>query len=116
MRGERPKQAHYAVFWDASQEVGRTEVTDIIETAIETVESSRRVYPDLYAHLITAALIKAGIIDKVAMPHLDDIVAAAERGPARRDAEDLLANALDGPAGEDDASVEPLRRIIAALS
>jgi hypothetical protein len=78
VRGERPAQAHYAVFWDASQAVGRTEVTDLIETAIETVESSRRVYPDLYAHLVTQALIKAGVIDKVAVPHLDDIVAAAE--------------------------------------
>ena len=49
-------------------------------------------------------------------PHLDDIVVQVQREAALADAQDLLAQALDGPAGEDDASVAPLRRIIAALS
>ena len=126
MRGPRPAQPHMAAFWDAAMSVGRIEVTDLIEEVIEKkVEASRRFYPDLYAHLITEALIAEGFIEPlrvlstatpVVIPHLDDIVAAAERSPARQDAEDLLANALDGPAGEDDYSVEPLRRIIAALT
>lgn len=79
MKGERPKQPHMAAYWDASEAVGRTDVTDVIEAAIEKVEASRRFYPDLYAHLITEALIEAGLVDAQAVPHLDDIVAEAER-------------------------------------
>jgi hypothetical protein len=79
VKGPRPAQAHLAEFWDRSVEVGRTDVTDVIEAAIEKVEASRRFYPDLYAHLITEALIQAGLVDAELAPHLDDVVAAAER-------------------------------------
>jgi len=116
VKGERPRQPHYAAVWDASQAVGRTEVTDLIEDVLTRLRTEERMFPDLHAHKVTAALIKAGYLDAVVVPHIDDIIAAAERKPARDDAEDLLAQALDGPAGEDDYSVEPLRRIIAALS
>ena len=69
MKGDRPVQPHMAAFWDAAQEVGRTDVTAVIESTIEAeVEMSRRFYPDLYAHLITAALIEAGLIE----PEVDD--------------------------------------------
>ena len=79
MRGERPPQTHMAAYWDAAQAVGRTDVTDVIEDAIEGIEHSFRAYPDLYAHKVTQALIDAGLIDKVLVPHIEDIVAAAER-------------------------------------
>lgn len=65
MKGDRPAQPHMAAYWDAAQEVGRTDVTAVVESTIEEqVEASRRFYPDLYAHLITAALIEAGLVER----------------------------------------------------
>ena len=78
MKGERPKQPHYAVIWDASQAVGRTEVTDLIEDVLTGLRTEERMFPDLHAHKVTEALIKAGYLDAVVMPHIDDIVAAGE--------------------------------------
>lgn len=64
MRGDRPEQSHMAVIWDTSQQVGRTDVTDVIERAIDSLDMAARLYPDLYAHRITEALINAGLIEK----------------------------------------------------
>lgn len=66
MRGERPRQDHMAQYWDEAQGVGRTDVTDVIERAIDKVPMQTRMYPDLYAHKITEALLKAGLIAKEA--------------------------------------------------
>lgn len=62
MRGERPPQSHLAKYWDESQEVGRTDVTDVIEDAIEKINMSMRSYPDLFSHHVTKALIDAGVL------------------------------------------------------
>lgn len=62
MKGDRPRQPHMAKFWDESQAVGRTDVTDLLEETLDRLESSRRLFPDLYAHKLTEALIKAGFI------------------------------------------------------
>lgn len=64
MRGPRPRQEHMAKVWDESQDVGRPDVTDVIEKALDKVSAQARLFPDLYAHQITAALLKAGLITK----------------------------------------------------
>lgn len=63
MKGERPPQPHYAAIWDAAQEVGRTDVTEIIEDCINAEPAGSRFYPELWAHRITAALIERGVIE-----------------------------------------------------
>lgn len=62
MKGDRPKQPHYQVIWDAYQQVGRTEVSDLIEEVLQGLRTEERMFPDLYAHKVTDALIKAGFI------------------------------------------------------
>lgn len=62
MKGPRPRQPHLAAYFDESEAIGRTDVTAIIETAIEAVDAGIRFYPDLYAHKITRALIEAGVL------------------------------------------------------
>lgn len=63
MKGERPRQPHMAEIYDDATAVGRTDVTDLIETVIARLPAERRLYPELYAHEVTRALIDAGIID-----------------------------------------------------
>ncbi len=62
MKGERPAPPHLAELYDRAQEVGRCDVTDLIETVIARLPAERRLYPDLYAHEVTAALIAAGFV------------------------------------------------------
>jgi hypothetical protein len=52
-----------AELYDEALEVGRTDVTDVIESVIARLPAERRLFPDLYAHEVTRALIKAGLID-----------------------------------------------------
>lgn len=66
MIGERPKQPHYQRIYDAYVEVGRTDVSDVIETALTALRTEERMFPDLHAHKITAALIEAGLIEREA--------------------------------------------------
>lgn len=63
MRGERPKQTHYAAIWDEAEAVGRTDVTDVIERALTRLRTEERMFPDLHAHKVTKALIEAGLIE-----------------------------------------------------
>lgn len=63
MRGERPRLGHLQRIFDEAQAVGRSDVSDIIEGTIDGLDMQQRLYPDLYAHHITAALIEAGIIE-----------------------------------------------------
>lgn len=62
MKGERPRQDHLAAVYDDALEVGRTDVTDIVETVIARLPAERRLFPELYAHEVTRALIDAGLI------------------------------------------------------
>lgn len=62
MRGERPQQPHYQRIWDAYELVGRTEVSDLIELTLEGLRTEERMFPDLHAHKVTAALIAAGFL------------------------------------------------------
>lgn len=64
MKGPRPQKSHLTRVWDDAQDIGRTDVTDVIETAIDEIQPQTRLYPDLYAHKITAALIAAGFIER----------------------------------------------------
>lgn len=57
-----PKQPHYKVIYDAYIETGRTDVSDLIEQTLRKVQTQKLMFPDLYVHEVTAALIKAGII------------------------------------------------------
>lgn len=61
MRDE-PKQPHYKAIYDAYVATGRTDVSDLIEETLKKVSTARLMFPDLYVHEVTAALIKAGII------------------------------------------------------
>ena len=45
-----------------SEEVGREDVTAVIDATIEALPHHQRLYPDLYAHLVTKALIEAGLL------------------------------------------------------
>lgn len=62
MRGERPSQPHMAAIWDEAQRIGRTDVTDVIEDAITGLDAQTRLFPDLFAHRVTEALLDAGLI------------------------------------------------------
>lgn len=62
--GEAPKQPHLAAIFDEYEVVGRTDVSDIIERAINKIPGERRLFPDLYAHRVTAALLEAGVVAK----------------------------------------------------
>ena len=63
MKGkEPPKQEHMLKLYDEYQAVGRTDVSDLLEGVIEKLPMEIRLFPDLYAHKLTEALIKAGVV------------------------------------------------------
>jgi hypothetical protein len=47
---------------EKSEQVGRQDVSQIVLKVIENMPMERRLYPDLYAHEVTRALIAAGFI------------------------------------------------------
>jgi len=56
----------------AAEAVGRLDVTAIVQATVEALPHASRLYPDIYAHKVTEALIKAGIIPATTPnPHPD---------------------------------------------
>lgn len=49
---------------EESEQVGRTDVTAIVIDVVEALPHHLRLFPDLYGHLVTQALIAAGLITK----------------------------------------------------
>ena len=45
-----------------SAEVGRQDVSALVERVIQDQPPAMRMYPDLYAHLVTRALLDAGLL------------------------------------------------------
>lgn len=64
----RPKPPHYAAIFDEALEVRRTDVTDAIERALRKIPAARLMYPDLYAHKVTEALLRAGLLQPPVAP------------------------------------------------
>ena len=64
----RPPQPHYAKYHDEAIKVGRIEVTNLLGEEIEKIGMSLRSYPDLYAHKLTEAMIRAGLVEADLLP------------------------------------------------
>lgn len=57
-----PRQPHFKAIWDEYMGVGRTDVTDLIVKVLSKQSAATLMYPDLYAHKITEALIGADLL------------------------------------------------------
>jgi hypothetical protein len=42
--------------------IGRLDVTRIVEQVVDSLPMATRLYPDIYAHKITEALLEAGVL------------------------------------------------------
>lgn len=48
---------------ESAAQVGRPDVTALVERVIQAQAPAMRMYPDLYAYEVTKALIQAGVIE-----------------------------------------------------
>jgi len=62
MKGQRPKQPHLAEIYDEYEAVGRTDVSDLLQGVLDKIPAAQLMFPDLYVHKLTEALIRRGLL------------------------------------------------------